>query len=266
MAQNTKPIKEIFYENEFHDDFAETKINTKNLPPDFKYVHRNIFWRFFSWILYYLVAVPVIFLITKIWYGVRVKNKKAIKKLKGTGFFLYANHTAMMDGTIHSVLIAKHRPYIIANPDAVSLKGLSNFVVMVGCLPLGNSPENQDALDAALHHRVIEQKRAVIVFPEAHIWKYYNKIRTLRPATFRFAAKLNAPVLPVTTTWRKPHWPFKKPRMTLNVGEPIFYDPEQSLSSKCRYLAATCQQIMNDISNVPDNYEYIRYTKVNKND
>lgn len=261
MSKNKAPAV-VTYQNEYSDDFAGTKINKKLLGKKFKYVNRNPFFRFSAFLVYYLIAVPLFWVILKVKYGFRIKNKRNLKKVKGTGYFLYANHTALLDVGVHYLVNWPRRSYVLADRDAVSIKGVKTLVMMLGCLPLPDTPSNNRQFLDAIEYRARYQKRAVNVYPEAHIWKYYNKIRPLRDGALRYPAQLDLPVVVATTVWRKPKFPFKKPRMTIVVSEPLRADFGLDIKQKSHYLCFNTQKIMEDMVHINQSFEYIKYQKV----
>ena len=251
----------IEYTNEFNDDYAETNINRKPLGDDFKYVNKNIFFRFTGWFVTFCLMIPILWIGGKIHLGFRIKNRKVLRKVKGTGYFLYSNHVAMLDPVMHCIVNWPRKSYIIAGQDAFSIKGIKTLVKMLGAVPLPDTPEQRASFYECIKYRVVDQKAAMIVYPEAHIWKYFNGIRTLRPATFRFPCRLNTPIVIATTTWRKRHWPWKRPRMIINLHDPIYPDPSLDERDNAAMVTAKAQEIMESYASSPDNYEYIRYQK-----
>lgn len=95
-----KDKKVIYYSDPINDDFAGTKIATKVVDEKFKYIHKNILWRFCSFVLYYLIAFPLVWLYCRVFMRIKIINKKAIKKLKKQPYFLYGNHTGFYDAFI----------------------------------------------------------------------------------------------------------------------------------------------------------------------
>ena len=85
--------KTVYYKDLLHDDFSSTngKINAEKITDDFPY-ERSKTWLFFSGLLYYVIVLPIVFLIMKLRYGLRVRNRKAVSRLK-SGAFLFGNHT-----------------------------------------------------------------------------------------------------------------------------------------------------------------------------
>ena len=125
--------KIVYYKDELHDDFAGNNIKTKALPEKFRYVHRNPFWLIAEFLLYRVIATPIVWLIAKIGFGLRFENRKALKKLRGTGYYMYGNHTqAMMDAYIPALAAFPQRAHILTGPDAFSIPGISHIVQMLG--------------------------------------------------------------------------------------------------------------------------------------
>ena len=110
--------KTIYYADET-EDFSGTKIDQKPLPADHKYFHGPI-WNALSWLIYYLIAAPVAFLIQKVWYREKVIGKEKLRPYKKQGFFLYGNHTRLMGDVFCPPMICyPKKVHIIANPDSV---------------------------------------------------------------------------------------------------------------------------------------------------
>ena len=52
------------YTPEKRDDFGEgVEKKNRKIPSNYKYIHTNIFYRAISFLIYYLVAIPVLYLV-----------------------------------------------------------------------------------------------------------------------------------------------------------------------------------------------------------
>lgn len=257
----------VLYEDPLHDDFAGTNIVTKKVDDDFVYIHDNKLWKFFSKIIYRGIAVPILRLFAKMKRGVKVKNPKAIKSLKGKGYFIYGNHTQMMDAFIpHTMVSKKNRTYIVANPDAVSIKGLQNFVMMMGCLPLPSTAQTVEAFQNAIKTR-INEKGVVVIYPEAHIWPFYEGIREFGDVSFQYPAKLNAPVVAMVTTYRKSKHKITKkrrPYIDITLSNPIYPQEGLSVKENQKYLRDQVYEFMKKTIEEANKVNYINYVKGDK--
>lgn len=82
-----KPKKTVYYSDPLKDDFAGTNIKRKNVGHDFVFVHRDFWWKLISFLLYYLIAVPIVWFYTKFVMGLKIENRRALRKLRKTGYF-----------------------------------------------------------------------------------------------------------------------------------------------------------------------------------
>lgn len=259
---NKKEKKVVYYTDLLNDDFAGTGLETKPLKANYHYVNKNPVYKFFSYLIYFLIAFPILYVVGKVWRGVRVKGKKNLKVLKGQGAFFYGNHTQIVDAfMVQAYLVPTRRTYIIADRAAFSIRGLRWLLKMMGMLPIpGNGEETSEFLKAIEYRH--SRTDHIVIFPEAHIWPFYTGIRPFKGNSFIYPARLLAPVVPMCVTYRQRKI-FKNatPRMTLHVGEVIYPDSSLPLPERCKALRDKCYAYMVDVAGDLDNYEYIEYRK-----
>ncbi|MBQ2178193.1 MAG: hypothetical protein II451_03605, partial [Oscillospiraceae bacterium] len=218
--------KIIYYEDAVHDDFAGNNIRAKTVPADFPFAIRNPFWLILEFVLYRLIATPLVWLIGKLGFGLKIKNRKALRGLRGTGYFLYGNHTqGMMDAYTPTLVSFPRHAHIVTGPEAVSVPVLRRLVQLLGGIPLPGTVHGYRPFSEALHLR-IRQKRTVAIYPEAHIWPWYTGIRPFPDGSFSYPVRENVPAVAYVTTYRQRRI-FKQlwPCMTVTLSEPFYPDP-----------------------------------------
>lgn len=257
----------IYWKDEINDDFDEVGLKRPSVPENYKYKRTNPFNNFISGIFYHGIAKPFVgfYCLCK---GIRVKGKKNIKKLHGKGAFIFSNHVAISDVVKFQsyVFFWRRRVNIIGYPDTLTMPIVRNLTRALGYLPLplpGDVKNMVNLMDAMKFY--IEKKQFILIYPEAHIWPYYTKIRNFRSGSFNYPARLEAPVLPVVTTWRKSKF-CKKPKQTLYILEPIFPDPEKTSAENKEYLYEETLKAMKNCAESVEQYEYIKYIKVENDD
>lgn len=256
-----KEKKVVYYQDALNDEFSGT--NIKRIPlGDYRYYSDNIFNRFFSWILYWVIAFPILWLIAKIGYGVRVVGKKNRRLLKGQGVFFYGNHTQIIDAWTAQVFAAKgKRTYIVCNQDTTSIKGIRWLVKMLGCIPTPENPSEAERYKECLEKR-IHQKRGVSIFPEAHIWPYSTHIRPFGDESFSFPAELGAPVVAMATTYRRRKvFKNRPPKITIHLSKPCYPNMKLSIPERKKQLRNFVYDYLIDKAAEEENYEYIAYVK-----
>lgn len=254
--------KVIYYKDEINDDFSNTNIDIIPLPDNYIYMHKNIFWRFFSFILYFVIAKPIIYLIVKLLYAHRFGNKNKIKEVKKCGAILYGNHTTKIaDAFVPNLLLGNRRNYIISSPETMSIKGIRTLLAMLGVLPLTNKLSLKKELLRCLKTR-LNQNALITIYPEAHIWPYYTKIRNFDETSFKYAALFNKPVYAITTCYQKRKI-IKRPKIVTYLDGPFYPKEELNTNENAKYLRDLVYDAMNERAKKYSTYEYIKYVKIN---
>ena len=257
-----KPKKVVYYSDPLNDDFAGTKISHKALPENFKYVYKDPFSRFFSWFMYWIVAIPLLYLPLKLHFGIKVKGRRNMRSVRNKGVFFYCNHTQIIDAMLIQVYVSGlKKTYIVADQDATSIRGIRYLVQSLGCIPVPETPSEHKKFVDCLRYR-IKQKRGISIFPEAHIWPYSTHIRPFKDDSFVYPCELEAPVVPVCVTYRKRKFRKKMaPAVTVHVGKPVYPDMSLDLASRRKKLRDHVYYFMLDTSAEDENEEYIAYVR-----
>lgn len=194
-----------YYNDELNDDFAEDKDKIKPIKIDenYKYIHKNLLWNITAFILYRIIFSIPVYIHTKIKYKFEVVNKEVLKKEKKNGYFIYGNHTnEFIDPFFPTFITFPKRVYVIANADNVSIPGLKIAIRMLGALPIpDNIKASKNFFKAIKYH--ISKNRVIAIYPEAHVWPYYTKIRNYKSVSFKYPIELDKPVYSFTTTYQK---------------------------------------------------------------
>ena len=190
----------------------------------------------------------------------KIKNKEVLKRYKHQGYFIYANHTHGVADAFTPNLLTRKKNYIIVNRDAVSLPGLKGLATMLGAIPLYSGIEEVAAFNECIAER-IKEKRSITIYPEAHIWPYYTKIRNFKKDAFRYPVDLKAPVYVLVNTWQKRRFS-KKPKLVSYLAGPLFVNEELSRSEAMDDLRDRVFIEMNKILKHVKQEEFAKYIKV----
>lgn len=250
----------IYYTDELNDDFSSIKQNTIQVDCNFKYVHKNIFWKIGEFVVYRLIMKPFAFIYCKLKFRHKIVNKKVLKKYRKQSYFIYANHTLMAgDAFIPNLLDYHKKTYMVVHADNVSQKGLKNFMLMNGAIPIPTKLNGMPNFLNTLKYRT-KKNSAIIIYPEAHVWPYYTKIRPFSSTSFRYPIKLNQPTFCITNTFVKTKFR-KTPKVVTFIDGPFFVDstlPPKEQENCLRNLVYNTMQNRSKYSN----YEFIKYEKI----
>lgn len=262
--KNKEP-KVFYYQDETKDDFFHTKTNLKvSIDENYQYLIKNPFRKIISFLLYYLIAAPILYIEGKLFQGIKIKGKKNIKKLKKTGYIMYANHTSARDAFLgHVFLSFPKRTYIIGNKDAVSIFFVRRLTKDLGTLPTPDTPGALKNLNSTIS-LLMKKKKALMIYPEAHIWPYYTGVRPFPNTSFRFASSCNVPCVPVAVTYQKPKGLYKfrkKPQMVVYIGEAIYPDSNLSIKENATILSNKTYEYLKKMTDEYSTDEYYKYIK-----
>ena len=261
MAKQHEPKRVIYYRDAANEDYAGTDIDTKSVGADFPFAPIGAIWKFFAFIAYYVIAAPLVFFYCYMFCGFRVKNRKAIRKIRKTGFFLYANHSHFTDAFLAPIVAFPKRAYVIVGPDTVSIKGLRNFVQMVGAIPIPDVFSGMPSFLNAIRLR-IEENCCISVFPEAHMWNYCAFLRPLKSGSFRYPIHLGVPSVAVAVTYQQRKLPFlKKPRRTVFISDPFYPDGSLPQKEAQRKLQDEVEAFLREKLDTYSTYKYYDYRK-----
>lgn len=222
-----KKKRVIYYSDELNDDFASSgkKIGRKQIGKDYPYAHKNVFWRIGSFILYQLIATPLVFLFVKIAFGMRFRNLKNVRNLKN-GYILYGNHTnGSTDAFIPSLIAFPRRSSLVSSQLAFSIPVVDKIIPLLGAIPLNDTFRGSVRMIEEMKAR-LKRGQAVGIYPEAHIWPFYNGVRPFTDISFGYAFMADVPAVGFAITYRQRKI-FRNlpPLMTVTVGEPVY--PEE---------------------------------------
>lgn len=252
--------KVFYYEDEQNSELVGSKIEQIKIGGKYKYIHKNCLWNITAFILYRIIAYPIAFIYAKLKFKLKIVNREVLKQAKGKGIFIYANHTQeLLDVITPSFVSFPRRTYIVASPVNISLKGTGTVVRMLGALPTPDDMESSKNFSKALE-KYINKKGAIAIYPEAHVWPYYTKIRDYKDISFKYPVKLDTPVYSATTTYQKGK--NGKPKITVYIDGPFYPEKLQgkSIKEKSEELRDKVYNTMVERSK-NSNFEYIKYIK-----
>lgn len=248
--------KTIYYEN-LSSEVLNSSPKPVEVDESYKYHHTNIFYRFFQGFYYRFVIFPIAFVYTKFLKRVKYKNKQCLKKHKKDAAFIYSNHTnAMLDAFSPSIVFKTSKPYVVVNSANLNIPVLKNSTKMLGAVPI---PTKTSGMKNFISHIdfLVSKKRKIFIYPEAHLWEYYTKIRPFSSVSFKYPAKSNTAVFVSTTTYQKTKNP-NKCKTVIYLDGPFFADTtlpikEQQEQLKNMVFETMCSRAKNSTF---EKYEY----------
>ena len=256
-----KNKKIIYYEDELNDEVIESKITPINIDENYVYIHKNPLWNITSIIIQNVLSMPIKIGYAKTKFRIKYIGKEKLKKAKREGYFVYANHTQVFADTfIPSIPIYPKRNFFIVDAKNVSMGHTKTLIEMLGAIPIPNNKNGMKNFLKTINKR-IEQNYSITIYPEAHIWPYYTKIRPFKDVSFKYPVKLNKPVFCVTNTYQSYGKNKNHVKMVTYIDGPFFADKNLTAKEQQQDLRDRVYKCMTERSK-NSNIEVIEYRKM----
>ena len=239
------------------DDFVGDNINAKDVGLEYKYIHKSFLWNICEFFVYRIVMTPIAYMYSKLKFRVKIIGKEKLKATK-SGYFVYANHTQpILDTFVPTIASFNSKVYIVCNRDNISIPFLGRLNRMLGVIPIPNKIEAMKNFLNCIKHRV--ENNVVVIYPEAHVWPYYTKIREFEDTSFKYPVKYNKPVYTFTTVYKKRK--NNRPKIEVYIDGPYYPDEKLSLKEAQKQLRNDAYFAMCNRSKLND-IEYVKYVKI----
>ncbi len=261
-AQRTAPKgapQIVYYQDETNEDFSGIVRPPFEIGASYPYRRKNPFWKLASFFVYRICMTPFAFLYSKIKFGYRIVNRKALREAGKSGCFLYGNHTLLAgDAFLPSLVSFPRKTSVVVNADNLAVPLTRGWIQMSGAIPVPTLQSGMRRFLDALEKEMLLGHN-VQIYPEAHVWPYYTGIRRFSSGSFRYPIRFDVPVYCTTTTFQKKRFG-KTPRVTVYVDGPFYADPSLPDRKKAEQLCDRVYQTMCERAK-NSTYTPIRYVK-----
>ena len=243
----TPTIEKLEKEGKFFEHVVPVNSKYKEINPEkFKYLPKNIFFKFCQVIAYIilLIFVPII---TLFGVNLRIKGRKKLKALKGKGAILVSNHVIELEVlSIRQINLFRKLYYIVLKE--TYFKGFLGFIMRLGgTLPLSEDINVKKQLEDSVDY-ITSHGGYLTMYAEHALWRGYTRIRPFQRGAFYFSAKYGTPIVPVVTLFRKPTWFDKligrKYVTTMQILDPIYPDSQKAFKQNVLELNEKCHSAM----------------------
>jgi len=252
--------KIIYYKDELNDDFSGFDLTPKPLGKNYQYIHADRLFKIFELVFYYVIMIPVVYALEKVYCHQKFVNRSKLKQARKDGCFLISNHTQVQsDAYIGPLATFPKKCFIISNPNVLSIPGLRLGMQAYGVIPLGSNLDEKKKFLHCVESRITDGN-AVIVYPEAHVWPYYTKIRPFDYQAFVYLAKTQKPMFVLTNCYKKRKF-FKQPQIVTYIDGPFYPSSDLNAIDTAKELRDIAYETMCKRADKYSTYEYIKYQR-----
>lgn len=191
-----------------------------------KIIVKSKILRFASWLLYYFIALPIMYFYCIVGYGLKIRGTKNLMKIKKSGAVSVSNHVHLMDAAMNGLALSPKHVVFTALEDNFDLPVAGWLLRLLGAIAVPKDYKYTDIFfDEAT--KLLKNKRIVHIYPEGQLVNYYGGFRDFKRGAFKLACDAQVPIIPVVISWRR-RWGLNKlilpskPCATITVGEPIY--------------------------------------------
>lgn len=214
---------EVFDENEHVIDMDSWQSLDFKIDEKYEYIPKSKIFKKTSNMFYYGIAVPVLYVLTKIIYDLKIEGKENLQNLE-TGAISVSNHVLILDCAMVGLAMEDKRIYYTTLEDSFKIPFVRKLIKLLRAIPIPKDNKNKVHFMEALDE-ILQNGDIVHFYPEASLWPYYREIRNFKTGAFRFAIKNDVPIVPMVFTFRRPNairrMIKKKPDVTLTILKPM---------------------------------------------
>lgn len=231
-------------ENE--DLFEQFRTKEFKIDEKYEYVHKGRIFRVCSNILYYCIAYPILKIITKILYDLKIEGKENIRNLKG-GAISVSNHVLVLDCAMIGLACGRKKVYYTTLESHFKIPFIRRLIKLLRAIPIPTEIKNKEHFINSIEE-LLKNNNVIHFYPEASLVPYCNTIRKFRSGAFNIAVKNQVPIVPMVFQFRNPKGLRKifkrKKDVTLKILEPIICEENMDANLKIENLKETVYQDM----------------------
>ncbi|MDF7637895.1 1-acyl-sn-glycerol-3-phosphate acyltransferase [Lactobacillus sp. ESL0791] len=252
--------KKSYYYHKLTDDVVNSKNQDLHLPDNYEILPHSLGAKIWSTSMR-PVAHAFALLYAKILH-VQVVGKDKISLVNDQGYFVYGNHTQPVgDAFLPLIIFPSKNYYVLASQANWGIPIIGKYILPYAGLPVGDDMVQMGKLLSAIKNVILTKKGIIAIYPEAHVWPCYTKIRPFPATSMHFPVALNRPSFAMTTTYQRPNRG-TKPWITIYLDGPFYPDKNLPKKAAQNKLHDQISQTLNNRSRL-SNYQYYNYQKIN---
>lgn len=179
-------------------------------------------YRLLSTAFYYLIAIPLLFLWTRLVLGARREGRNRLPRAGGA--LTVCNHVHPLDSALVALALFPRRLVFVSAPVNLEHAWYGGLVRLLGGVAVPRSPAGLPLFLAEME-LFLARGRIVHFFPEGELQPYETSLRAFKRGAFHLAAQARVPVLPLSIRFTPPAGLGRRfrrrPTMVIVVGEPL---------------------------------------------
>ena len=137
-------------------------------------LHHSIIYKILSSLLY-LIAYPILFLVTKFWLGLKIEGRENLDKV-GDEYIAVANHINMIDCAMIALSIFPRVPYFLTLQSNLEIPFIKYLVMLFRGIPIPRKITGKEKMIKTID-KLLKNGEVVGIYPEGHLIPYCDGLR-----------------------------------------------------------------------------------------
>ena len=210
---------------------------TFNIDQDYQYVKKGWIFNATSNLLYYSVAYPILKVLTKVIYDLKIEGRENIQEIE-EGAISISNHVLVLDCAMVGLAFGKRKIYYTTQEESFQIPFVRKLIKLLRAIPIPKKIENKNNFIKEINE-LLYKNTIVHFYTEATLIPYCENIRTFKNGAFNIALKNNCNIIPTVFIFRDPQGIRKifkrKKDVTLKILKPIKCEGQYDIP-KIEYL------------------------------
>lgn len=173
-----------------------------NIDKNYEYISKSKIFSMVSNLIYYGIAYPILKVLLKIVYDLKIEGKENLENIKG-GAISVSNHVLFLDCAMVGLAFGKRKVYYTTQEESFKIPFVRKLIKYLRAIPIPKSIENLKYFIKEMD-KTLKEGNIIHVYPEAALWPYCNKIRKFKNGAFDLAVRNDVPIIPIVCTFREP--------------------------------------------------------------
>lgn len=213
-------------------------------------IHHSLLFSFFSNTIYYLIAFPILKIVTKLVYDLKIEGMENIRNIEGAAISV-SNHVLVLDCAMVGLSYGAKDIYYTAQQESFEIPFVKHLIRLLRAIPIPKRVQDKKKFIEVINE-ALRGENYVHFYPEAMLVPYDTNIRPFKSGAFDFAVKNGVPVIPMVFCFREPvgfRKIFKRKKdVTLVILEPITcVDNEKDIRQRVETLKQETYERMNEV-------------------
>ena len=211
-----------------------------------RFLYPSHYFKITSSIMTWL-AVNILRVHNKLYFGLKVTGKKHIKGLKGKSSVTVCNHVLGLDCTFVACQFKPGKLKFTSLQSNLDRGFIGLLIRYLGSFPIPCSLADSMVFSRRVSE-FLDRGISVHFFPEGHLIKYDKHLREFNRGAYWYAYNNNVPVVPMVISYRKARGLRRlfrqKPSINLDIFEPLYPDITKPRKEEAERLLTVSKELM----------------------